>query len=71
MNDGQSAKFGGRVPTQLALCRNCLRFVQPHEVDCPFCQQNLLISALEYQVKLIEAQEAADHLAALLKAQPT
>lgn len=51
---------------QLGLCRACMQFVKPEEDDCPFCGANLAEAALEYQIKLYEAQQAARDLEKLL-----
>ena len=55
-----------RRPKQLAICRACTRFVQPHEIDCPFCGENLAEAALTYQMRLAEARAAAAELERLL-----
>jgi hypothetical protein len=56
----------GRKHKQLAICRACTQFVQPHEIDCPFCGENLAEAALTYQMRLAEARAAASELERLL-----
>ena len=56
-----------RRPTQLAICRACMQFIYPTEIDCPHCGKNVLLAALDHQEKLDAANEAGDQLRKLLE----
>ena len=65
-NKGKRAPEVGRVPTKLALCRNCNGYVHAHEQTCPHCSEDIAASARIYEEQAQYRRELISNLEHLL-----
>jgi len=70
INQGQSSPEEGRLPTQLALCRDCLQYIQPHESICPHCHADVAAAEARHLTDRARQQAIMKTLTGLLAGVP-
>jgi Y-X(10)_GDL-associated radical SAM protein len=58
----RSAGDGGRIASQLLLCRACHEYIWPDEADCPHCGADVAASAAAHEKRRMRLKQIADSL---------